>query len=98
MPARASVVMIAKVTAAPKSSVIGLSGMASPRTEVLAIRLTPSGALSSSVKIGESPWVTTRAACVSTHSKNIWSWLLSASIRVCGSRHRWPNSTTAKTT
>ena len=55
VPARASVEMIAKVTAAPKSSVIGLSGMASASTEVLAIKLTPSGALSSAVNNGESP-------------------------------------------
>ena len=98
MAAGAIVLMSANVTGAPNSSVIGANGRASPRMDVLAIRFTPSGALSWSVKIGESPWVNNRAACVSTHSKNTWSWSLSSSILVCGAAHRWWNSTTENTT
>ena len=97
MPARASVEISANVTAAPNSSVIGLSGMASAVTDVLAIRLTPSGALSSVVNNGESPRVTTCAAWVSTHSKKIWSCLLSAIMRPLGSRQKWLKITTANT-
>jgi hypothetical protein len=66
--------MIANETAAPNSLVIGISGMASPRIEVLAIRLSPYGALTSSLNSGFSPSNTELAAWVNIHSNRTWSW------------------------
>ena len=74
--ARPAVIMTANETCGPNSRVTGTSGMVSPYAEVLAIRLTPSGTLSWSVKNGLCSPVTTRAALASVHSKKPWScWL-----------------------
>ena len=71
MPASARVEIKANVTPTPSSSVTGVSGIASPRIDVLAMRFTPSGAFNSSAKNGFSPCVRNRVAWVNTHSKKM---------------------------
>ena len=74
-------------TAGPNSRVTGARGRAAPRIEVFAIRFTPCGTFNWSAKNGLSPWLRTRAPWLSTHSKKIWSCLLSRSSRPVGWTH-----------
>ena len=74
VPASDSRASTAKLTCAPNSNVTGTIGMPNPRTEVLAIRLTPAGTLSCALNSGLLRWVTERAACASIHTNSWWSW------------------------
>ena len=73
VPARQQTTATRKAVWEPSSRVTGVSGTPSPSTEVLAIRLTPSGAFSAVLCSGFSAPVTARAAPASIHSKSIWS-------------------------
>ncbi|PSK67126.1 hypothetical protein B0E53_00948 [Micromonospora sp. MH33] len=87
VPARQSTTATRNATWEPNNAVTGVSGTPSPSTEVLAIRLTPSGTFRAVLCSGFSPPVTARAARASIHSKSIWSpaWWNSRS-----GRPHWP--------
>jgi hypothetical protein len=95
VPARPSVSSRTIETPGPKTWVIGATGRASARIEVLAIMLTPSGTFSRSVKNGLSPWNSTRSPCDSTNRKKPWSSSLCDSTRPSGSSHSRISTSTA---
>ena len=86
----ASATSTANATPGPNASVTGVSGMASPRTEVLAIMFTPCGMLICPSNSGLDRCVTERAACARTNWKKPWSWMLSCCRRWLGSSQSRP--------
>ncbi len=83
VPARLRNVATAKLTDAPNARVTGVSRSPMTRTDVLPIRLTPSGAFSRWLTRSRSP-VKKRVATASIHSISAWSLALSASAPVVG--------------
>src|SRR5205814_10227080 len=90
VPANASVVSSANATAEPRVRVTGASTRPAVHTEVLAMRLTPCGALIQSVKKGSRRARRVCASLLSIHWKNSWSATLPANTRRAGLDHRPP--------